>query len=114
MKGYPPLSDRVRQILERRRAEQVAQSVLQRRTTRDFAFRPNHGQGMRKYPRAKVGDVFGCMTVIELLTHGRGRERVRARCECGFEREHFVWALRNQARHGIFVRCRHRRERKSA
>jgi hypothetical protein len=60
------------------------------------------GASHRKHPRAEVGNVFGCWTVVRLLASGvAGRtsnEQVRVRCSCGEERPHFVFNLRNASK----------------
>jgi hypothetical protein len=51
--------------------------------------------GDRKHPKAKLGDSFGCWTVVELLRPDyTSNERVVVRCPHGVERTAYVFNLR--------------------
>jgi hypothetical protein len=61
----------------------------------------------RKWPYARVGDIFGAFEVIALLPRDySGNERVRARCVCTRERDCYVFNLRRRAGSN---RCPHQR-----
>ena len=62
----------------------------------------------RKRPEPKIGDVHGCMTVVELFgrNHASGRREIRVvcRCTCGYESSMFE---HNMYHHNFGARCTH-------
>lgn len=67
---------------------------------------PGPDHPVRKYPLAKVGDMFGPYTVTRLLPRGykgRSDERVSWKCACGRTGSSWVFNLR------AISKCHHKR-----